>query len=46
MFAVGIWGMFMVSSVVGRDVIKGLIMATIGLIVSTVGATLSTESPE
>ncbi len=38
MFAVGIWGMFMVSSVVGKDVIKGLIMATIGLIVSTVGA--------
>ncbi|OGP65141.1 MAG: hypothetical protein A2170_05645 [Deltaproteobacteria bacterium RBG_13_53_10] len=38
MFAVGIWGMFMVSSVVGKDLIKGLIMATIGLIISTVGA--------
>jgi putative tricarboxylic transport membrane protein len=38
MFAVGIWGMFMVSSVVGKDVVKGLIMAMIGLIVSTVGA--------
>lgn len=37
-FALAIWGMFMVSSVVGKDLIKGLIMAIIGLIVSSVGA--------
>lgn len=38
MFALSIWGMCMVTSVVGKDLIKGLIMAVIGLIVSSVGA--------
>lgn len=38
MFALTLWGISMVSSVVGKDAIKGLIMAVVGLVVSTVGA--------
>jgi len=38
MLALGLWGMAMVSSVVGTSVVKGAFMAILGLIVSTVGA--------
>ena len=38
MFALGLWGMAMVSSVVGENLVKGIFAALIGLIVSTVGA--------
>jgi hypothetical protein len=41
MAAVG-WGMFMVPSVVGGDVIRPR-MATVGLIVSTVGLSVSSR---
>jgi putative tricarboxylic transport membrane protein len=38
MFALALWGMAMVSSVVGTDVLKGAFMAIMGLLISTVGA--------
>lgn len=38
MFALGLWGISMVTSVAGGDVVKGLFMAALGLIVGTVGA--------
>ncbi|MBN1333009.1 MAG: tripartite tricarboxylate transporter permease [Synergistales bacterium] len=37
-FALGLWGMTVVSSIVGQDIVKGLVMAILGLLVSTVGA--------
>ncbi len=38
MFALGLWGISMVTSVAGGDVLKGLFMAVLGLIIGTVGA--------
>lgn len=38
MFALGVWGISMVSGVVGGDVVKGLFMAVLGLLVGMVGA--------
>lgn len=37
MFLLGVWGLSMVTGVVGGDVIKGLFMATLGLLVGMVG---------
>jgi len=45
MLALGLWGMAMVSSVVGTSVIKGAFMAILGLIASTVGASPANGAP-
>ncbi len=37
-FALGLWGMAVVSSIVGKDPLKGIFMALLGLFISTVGA--------
>lgn len=37
-FALGLWGMAVVSSVIGKDALKGIFMAILGLLISTVGA--------
>lgn len=38
MFMLGLWGISMVTSVIGGDIVKGLFMAVLGLIVGMVGA--------
>ena len=38
MFLLGLWGLFMVTGIIGEDVIKGLFMAALGLLVGMVGA--------
>jgi len=45
MLALGLWGMAMVSSVVGTNVVKGAFMALLGLIASTVGASPANGAP-
>lgn len=42
MFALGIWGISMTTSVTGGDAIKGMFMAVLGLLVGTVGAAPAT----
>jgi putative tricarboxylic transport membrane protein len=42
MFALGLWGITMVAGVVGGDVLKGFMMAVLGLLIGTVGAAPST----
>lgn len=37
-FALSLWGMAVVSSIVDKDPLKGVFMAAVGLLVSTVGA--------
>lgn len=38
MFLLGVWGISMVTSVIGGDVVKGLFMAVLGLLLGLVGA--------
>lgn len=38
MFLLGVWGITMVTGVIGEDIVKGLFMAVLGLIVGMVGA--------
>lgn len=45
LFALGIWGMAIVSSVVGDDWVKGIFSAALGLLVATVGADPVNGSP-
>lgn len=45
MFALGVWGMAIVSSVVGKDWVKGIFSAVLGLLVATVGADPVNGSP-
>ena len=42
MFALGIWGISMTTSVTGGDSVKGMFMAALGLLIGTVGAAPST----
>ena len=38
MFLLGVWGITMVTGVIGADIVKGLFMGILGLLVGTVGA--------
>jgi putative tricarboxylic transport membrane protein len=38
MFLLGVWGLLMVTGIIGEDIVKGLFMVVLGLLVGMVGA--------